>query len=140
LTRELKWIWTQPLEIFGDPAGQSASAHTDRSCYELITNVLKANGIPYRIRVFRSHIPVNEGVSAVNVALKDITGGIHYKVHPRCTRLIDDFRQLRRDKWGDVDKSNVRLSHASEAERNRISYLRPIRRIEIPKPRFLINA
>jgi hypothetical protein len=57
----------------------------------------------------------------------DLRGEVHWKVHPRCERLIGDMRRLRYNQSGDIDKRDRSLTHASDAEGYRVHYLRPPR-------------
>ena len=121
------------LHVFGDPMGKAEWAGTGQSCYYIITERLKQLGWPFRIRVLGAAPPVADRVNAVNLALLDIHGRTHYKIHEGCERLIEDFLHLHYDKFGEIQKTDRKLSHASDAEGYRISYLRPAR-VRIPTP------
>ena len=57
-------------------------------------------------------------------------GAVRYQVHPRCQRLIDDYRAMRWSADGSgADKRDRRRSHASDADGYRVHYLMPIRRM-----------
>jgi len=127
LTKQLEWKWNNPLEIFGDATGGSEWAGTGDSCYTILQQKLKSQDIPYRMRVPRSNPPVIDRTNAVNCALMDVTGKVHYKIHPRCKRLLDDYKKLQRDKFGEIDKTDRKLSHPSDADGYRIWFLRPVR-------------
>ena len=119
------------LEVFGDATGKSQWAGTSDSCYEVLSSALSHYGIPHRLRIPRSNPPVVDRVNATNVALCDVEGKSHVLIHPRCEQLINDLQRVRLDDRGGIDKSNPRLSHASDALGYWVHYVRPIRRIEI---------
>ena len=131
------WKWTE-LHVFGDATGKSEWAGTAESCYDIVLESLKHAGIPYRLRVPAANPAVTDRVNAVNVALLDLQGRAHYRIHPRCIRLINDFRKVH---WGDdgkIDKTNSDLTHASDAEGYRIEYIRPVRRPAKVSGRFSV--
>lgn len=127
IKNELNWQWKYPLEIFGDATGSSEWAGSGESCYTILLQKLKEQNIPYRMRVPLSNPRVIDRINAVNCALMDVTGSVHYKIHPRCIRLIDDYRKLQRDKYGEIDKTDRKLSHPSDADGYRVWFLRPLR-------------
>ncbi len=121
------WQWPH-LEIFGDATGQSEWAGTGESCYSVLRNLLKekAPEIPFTLKVPRSNPMVIDRVNAVEMALLDADDAIHFQIHPRCERLITDFKKLKY-KDGEIDKSERKLSHPSDAEGYRVELLRPVR-------------
>ena len=62
----------------------------------------------------------------MNEALRDAEGKARFLVHPRCTRLLADFKNLKTDAQGLEDKRDHALSHSSSAEGYRVHYLRPL--------------
>ena len=119
------------IEIFGDPTGANAWAGTGESCYQIVKQTLEEFKIfNYRLLVKSKNPPVVDRINAVNLALRSIKGETNYKIHPRCQVLIRDYRELRRDKKGAIDKGNQELSHMSDAEGYRIEYLRPFGNIK----------
>ena len=139
------WQWPE-LHIFGDATGQSGWAGTGESCYQILMQGLRqmwqriGKEPKVRLRVPKSNPFVEDRINAVNVALKDLTGAVHYKCSDKCKRLIADFENLKRDENGEIDKSERKLSHASDAEGYRVELIRPtriIRRQEAPG-RFLV--
>jgi len=124
------------LEVYGDATGKSEWAGTGESCYMILGDGLTL--LQKRLNVdfgVRAKIPkvnpyIEERINAVNVAFRDLNGNCHYKIHPRCERLIRDYKELKRNAKGEVDKnSDPELSHASDAEGYRIHYQRPVRKI-----------
>ena len=128
-----EWIASQggfhwrELVVFGDATGSSEWAGTGESCYQIIKATLKNIGFPYKLRVPSANPPVIDRVNAMDVACCDVGGRVHYKIHPSCERLIDDMQNMRRNKFGDIDDTDKKLSHASSAEGYRINILRPLR-------------
>jgi len=115
------------LHVFGDASGSGKWAGTGESCYQILRQGLSVLNAPVRFRVPRVNPPVVDRVNAFNLAMLDLGGGVHWKCHSRCSRLIEDLRRLRRNEHGDIDCRDHRLTHASDAEGYRISYLRPVR-------------
>ncbi len=127
LIRELGGFKFPQLHVFGDASGSARWAGTGQSCYQILASGLEMMNVPYRFRVPRMNPPVVDRVNAVNIAMLDLRGEMHWKVHPRCERLIEDMRRLRYDQSGDIDKRDRSLTHASDAEGYRVHYLRPPR-------------
>jgi hypothetical protein len=122
------------LQVFGDPAGHQDRAETTQTAWQQVQNSLSPwmadFSKPMRMKVPRAQYPVLTRVDTFNEALTDERGDIHYKLHPvQCPRLLEDFKRLKADAMGLVDKSDEKLSHASEAEANRVCRLRPVRRM-----------
>lgn len=116
------------VQIFGDPTGgtqrstQSSYVHND-----LIRDHLRRIGIANPVFKFaKAAPPVVERVSTVNDALADLGGVHHVRIHPRCTRLIRDFTELKLDENGQPDKTNKQLTHSSDAFGYRVHFQRPI--------------
>lgn len=118
-----------PLEVFGDASGGAHHAGQGDSSWIIVQQRLKDMAIPYRIRVPRSNPSVMDRVNAFNMALQDARGEIHYHIHPKCKGLIRDLHLLQRDKYGEVDKTEHKLSHPSDAEGYRVWFVRPLRMI-----------
>lgn len=116
------------VHIFGDSSGNARTMTTSESCYDLVVAMLRRMDLAHRIRVPRRAPAVRDSVDDFNEALRDIDGRIHYRVHPRCSRLLVDLQTLPPDEHGAPDKTDPDLSHASDAERYRITRLRPIPR------------
>ena len=114
------------LHVFGDASGTSQWAGTAESCYDILKQKLNTMNLKYRVRVPNANPPVRERIDTVNEALKDVEGHNHVVIHPRCTRLLDDFRKLKPDQHGLIDKKEHALSHASDAAGYFIGYLRPL--------------
>ncbi len=125
------WRWPE-LHIYGDPSGRAHWSGIGQSNYFIVQKKLQAADIPYRTRVTKAAPPVADRINAVNLALLDTEQEVHYKIHRRCERLIEDFDKLHRDKLGEIDKGDRKLSHSSDADGYRICYLRPAR-VKMPE-------
>lgn len=124
------WRWPE-LWLFGDPAGNGKwSASGDKSAWDILREALAEYGIPYRIKYGTSAPPVGDRVNAVNCALKTIDGRVRYRIHPRCERLIADFKRMKWDN-GELDKKDRKLSHASDADGYRVHWLMPVRKLQL---------
>jgi len=121
------WHWPA-LWAFGDATGSGKWAGTGESCWDIVSQEMRAAGVPLRLLVPRANPFVADRVNAFNCALHSLDGKVRYKLHPRCTTLLRDLKQMR---WshGQIDKSDRRLSHAADAEGYRVHYLLPIRPI-----------
>jgi len=64
----------------------------------------------------------------------DLKKNVHWKIHPRCKRLLIDLQKLQRGEDGMIEKSQRKLSHASDAEGYRIHSQRPAKILRPPKP------
>lgn len=122
--RRQGWKWPE-LHVFGDATGRSRNVMTTQSCYDMISNKLGAMKIPYRIRVPGKQPPIRSSVDALNDALLGMDDRVRYRVHPDCLRLIEDFEELQASPDGLIDKTNQKLSHASDCERYRVAFLKP---------------
>jgi len=125
------------LHVYGDATGASATAATGEACYDLVRTKLARMGLPYRVLVPMSNPAIVNRVMSVNDALSDVDGLAHVKIHPRCERLIHDFRNLYTGLDGMPDKTDQSMSHSSEAAGYFIYAIRPPGgRIEVPQSRF----
>ena len=115
------------LHVFGDASGSSEWSGTGQSDYDIVKARLHNAKIPFRLRVPKANPAIKDRVNAFNEALRDVEGTIHYRVSPRCVRLLEDFRRLKTAEDGLIDKREHTLSHASDAEGYRVQYLRPMR-------------
>jgi hypothetical protein len=131
-----KFPWPE-LWVFGDPAGHQNRAETTQTAWQLVQSRLTPWAAGYGKRVVfkvpRGQYPVRTRVETFNEALSDSSGYVHYKINPlNCPRLLADFKYLKADPQGLVDKTDEKLSHATEAEANRVCWLRPVRKMTIP--------
>ena len=118
--------WPDELHIFGDASGQNEWTGTGETDYQIVKQVITREGIKPRVRVPKGNPGVKDSINALNDALCDIDGNHHFRVHPRCKRLLADFKNLKTDETGLIDKHIHALSHASDAIRYWTFYLRPM--------------
>jgi hypothetical protein len=115
------------IHVFGDSSGKSRTLVTSESCYDMIARELHARGkMPYRIRVPDQAPSVRDSVDSINDAFCDTSGRRRYLVNPRCSRTIRDFLEVFTDEKGQIDKTDMSLTHPSDAQRYWVHYLRPI--------------
>jgi hypothetical protein len=120
------WQWPE-IQAFGDATGEAKWAGTGQSCWQIIRQGLVDMDIKYRIRVPKGNPLQIDRINAMNIAMMDLRGKVHYQCHPRCVRLINDFKKVKTDEHGKLDKQALDLSHASDADGYRVHYLRPAR-------------
>jgi len=121
------------LEVYADASGGAAQVNHGDSALALIRQRLTALGLSPVMLVPKANPPVTDRIAAMNDALVDQSGARHLFVHPSCTRLLTDFRELRLDAAGEIDKAHRRLSHASDALGYQVAFVRPAGgRLEIP--------
>jgi hypothetical protein len=116
------------LHVFGDASGGSRNPGHAETNWDYVIQGLQTINLSFKLRVPRANPFVEDRINSVNAALCDLNGGVHWKIHPRCHRLINDLSTMVRDKDGCIDKRDINLSHASDADGYAIWYLRPIHR------------
>lgn len=115
------------VHIFGDASGGSGVLTDGRTAWQMIRAEFDAAEIPYSIKVPRKNPGVHDRVEAVNSALCDVNGERNAMISAKgCPRLIRDLQKCVWDK-GDLDKTNVELTHASDAWGYQIRWQMPIR-------------
>lgn len=132
LCATVDWNWTYPLEVYGDPAGHQRQGGRGESQWEVLIAHLRAQGIPFKLIVGRSHAAVSDRVAHANAALLNAEGRTRWKIHPRCRGLLEDLKYLAWKPDGQIDKRNEEMSHFAEADTNRIYQQIPIERITFP--------
>jgi len=120
------WCFKE-LQVFGDASGRSEWAGTGESNIRILQNCLDEFGYPYRIRIPKTNPMIVDRLNAVSLTLRDVNGKSHWVCHPRCERLIDDRENLQKDEFGQIEKREKKLSHASDADDYRIEFLKPVR-------------
>jgi hypothetical protein len=104
------------VDLYGDSSGRAGSVLTkNRSFYDVIADRFARASIPHWNHVPKANPPIFDRVTSVNEALKDSGGTIRVRIHPSCKRLLTDFREMRADEQGSIDKNVSKLSHASDA-------------------------
>jgi hypothetical protein len=126
ITKTGGWRWPK-LEIFGD-ASKDTNAQNGKTNWDIVREWMQTNfENPWALRIPENNPSVADRVNAVNCAMRSMDGKVRYQVHSRCVNLIADYKKMR---WcgNDIDKSDRKMSHASEADGYRIYRLLPIRR------------
>jgi hypothetical protein len=126
--RQQDWPWPDVLQVFGDATGGNSSASRGENCWEVVAECLRKHRIPHIFKVDASNPFRADRINAVNAALTDARGDIHYYIHPDCQVLLRDYQKMKWDEKGEPDKRDKKMSHASEAEGYRIHYQRRISR------------
>jgi hypothetical protein len=130
------WRWPD-VRIYADASGSSGQINTGQSALSLIVAFMNTKGIEYTMLVPASNPAVTDRIAAMNDALVDGSGERHLEVHPDCVRLLTDFRELRLDADGTLDKSKRKLSHGSDAVGYWVAWERPAGgTIAMPEGRF----
>lgn len=116
------------VNIYGDASGGTGVMTDGKTAWDTVETELRQAGIPFKTRVGIKNPGVHDRVEAVNTALFDANGERHYLISPKCVRLIRDFQKVIWD-GDDINKrSNVELTHASDADGYRIAQILPVRR------------
>ncbi len=121
------WQWPE-LQLYGDATGQRENIETSESGWEVLRLQI-VHAYPDKEVVMcvpLGNPPVADTLEAMHDAMFDVDGVPHYFVHRCCECLIRDFRDMRQGEDKLIDKAQVLLSHASDAERYRIQEIRPV--------------
>ena len=123
-----KWQVT----VFGDASGGARKTSASQTDYQIIREMLGGYYHTLQVRVPRANPAVADRVNAFNAMLCSASGKIRYRVHPRCTGLVND---LARVSWKqgtrDIDKSDKRLTHYTDADGYRVHELFPVQRLSV---------
>ena len=113
LCKELKNRLSSDLDvvIYGDASGSSRNTKNNLSDYQIIDNELRGyfNSLSYKVP--KSNGSVKHRVDCVNAKLQKR----YLKINKRCVKLIRDLEQVCYTEKGDVDGSNIELTHISDA-------------------------
>jgi len=118
------------IDIFGDPSGKNRSALDAKSYWDWLRSWFSTEfrsilpNCIVRFRYTTSDPGIHSRVNVVNCAMRTIDGRVRYKIHPRCERLIKDFRVM---KWDEGDLPEGDFSHSSDACAYRLGVIMPIR-------------
>jgi hypothetical protein len=114
------------VNIYGDASGNSRSSKSGRTDYELIRESFRRySEFIINLRHNTANPLVRDRINTMNNALCSASKVRSILVDPKCRELIKDLRQVRwkRDAAGnpvgDIDKSDPRRTHVSDA----LSYL-----------------
>lgn len=119
--------------LVGDASGNAGQrAAAGQSDYDIIKQVMKANGIKVTDKTPDANPSIKDRVNAVNSLHKNSANEISVWYHPRCKQLIKD-RQRRTWKKGaatlSFDNSNPDVGHISDACDYPMVRLAPIKAI-----------
>ncbi len=115
------------LRIFGDSTFTTRAAGYGVTHYQTVEAKVRSFGWVTPSRCVRPAAPrVADRMNCFNEVLYTLDKDRRYKVHPRCERLLFDFRNQRVAADGAPDKSNQAIGHAGDAEGYRVQYLRPM--------------
>lgn len=123
--------------IYGDATGKARSSQTGRSEYQLLQNLMRTYGSPYRLKVPEVNPLVSDRINAVNRVFRDEQGESRVEVDPSCVELIEDFEQVLRDHRGGLKKVHnrkdpyARRTHSSDAFGYWVAYEEPVRATSI---------
>jgi hypothetical protein len=78
------------LHIYGDATGNARDSTSGTSDWLIVKNRLKT--LKPTFKVPRANPPIKATINAVNARLKNADGTVSLAIHPRCSQLIDDFR------------------------------------------------
>ncbi len=119
------------LQVYGDASGGAKSPKDGQSCWDMVQKFLLEKQAKFSLRVPKANPGIRDRVDTLNEALNE-NSRIHYRIHPDCKRLREDFERLRRNEDGLPDKlADSTLSHGSDAEGYRCFRLRPIKRAAV---------
>lgn len=122
-----KW---SDIHLFGDSSGRRkpAGGEGSESCFRIIANYCAEWKIDRRTRVRRGNPRIQDRVATLNMALVDITGKPHIKIHPRCKKLIKDLTEQKWDDDGNtLDKGDGSIGHRSDALGYWVFKVRPLK-------------
>lgn len=107
------WRFPGVLDCFGDASGKSATLANGKSAWEEVAAAFTAAQIEFTMgNVPAANPHVADRAATVNSGFKNALGEVRISIHPRCERLIADFRRMR---WegNQEDKRDRNLSHTS---------------------------
>jgi len=115
------------ITLYPDASGSSRKTSAPKTDHMILRDA------KFKVHSPSKNPPVKDRVNAVNNMLRNR----RITISKKCKHLIKDLEQLG---WknGDVDKSNIKLTHASDAAGYAISYLFPVkveRDFTKPQPR-----
>jgi hypothetical protein len=132
---------TVPLKVrvYGDSAGNARKTSADRTDWKIVQDALR--GDPSLIPSF--HVPgsnpsVKARINAVNARLESAAGDVRMFIAPGCRDLVADLEQVAYDSSGDLDKSDPKRTHISDALGYLVEREFPLRQQGGPRPAVLI--
>lgn len=126
-TRGNRW---KELQLFGDATGRTPNTETSQSGWQVLQEAIKTRlpGLRVRRRVPAANPHVADTLEAMHAAMRGMDNEVHYKIRRCCKTLLRDYKQVTPNEDDLIDKTaDPLLTHASDAERYRVNYLRPVR-------------
>jgi hypothetical protein len=118
---------SQEVVVYGDRSGNSRDTKSKTTDYEIIRKRLGSFYRNFRMDVQAANPPVAERLNCFNGKLTPTTGEAMYHVHSRCKALANDLARVScRPGTREIDKSNKKLTHPSDADGYRIARLFPV--------------
>jgi len=100
--------WT--VHVYGDAAGKARDTRGNRTDYELISEFgYKQQDVP------RKNPSIRDRHNVVNRALKDASGDIRVKIHPRCKTLIKGLETVKVKKGANYIEEETYEQHVTTA-------------------------
>lgn len=96
--------------IYGDASGSSMSSKSKESDYDIIDDELGSYFRSLEYQVPAANTAVRNRVNCMNAKLQKG----YLKINEECTHLIKDCEQVTFTEKGDIDKSNIQLTHISD--------------------------
>lgn len=102
------------IYVYGDRTG-TTNKSVGINDYGMIMECLS----PYFPQIVMRNVKKNMGEkdrrAAMNSMLLNAKGQVRMFINPKCLELIKDFDELKPDKFGKINKSDLKRSHASDA-------------------------
>lgn len=99
------------LIIYGDASGYARDTRSLQTDYSIIEQELREHFKTMQYKVPVSNPPVRARIHAMNARL----GKNNIRINAQCVELIDDLEQVVYDKHGDIEKSDFKRTHGSDA-------------------------
>lgn len=120
---------TSVINVYGDYSGTFRHTSSPTTDYEIIKSIIKPRSVN-----IKPDPPIIDRINSVNSRLRSMHGDINLLVNKKCTTTIRDFEQVTyKEGTRDINKTDSRLTHISDAIGYRIEYLYPIRGNAIAK-------
>lgn len=115
------------VDVYGDASGKAKDTRSKQSDYDIIRSMLGAHYRQVRMHVPAANPAVVARVNAVNAKLKSADGSVSYRVAKQCQNLaLDLARGSYKPGTRDLDKSDRRRTHFSDADGYRLVTLYPV--------------
>ena len=116
------------LQIFGDSYGSSRAATAGKSDYEIIAECMRAVFANVFFQIPNGNPKEVDRVNAVNAKLQNSMGQVSLYVSPQCKELVLDFKNVKPNALGAIDKKDLKRTHISDGIGYLISQRWPIQK------------